>query len=484
MKTAKKTQRGVSLPEILAAVIALAVIAMAVQSLLLLANQFLARQNVNFKSLQDTNFMDNLVCLRFSSPPFVQMNPSRSFYYSSSTSEYEKIDPTFTSRPKATFAFPLLDKSKDGETFPSSHTAAKNFINGDFTQNSGMVLLEDDNRGSNALRTSGHEYKSKFYKVHADSHTLIHFTAGVEHSPHTHIGHLKDDPSNFIVATRCIENKEGNPAALNRFIDNKYLKGKGSVIDTTDPQMPTQEDHTASALYILEGLKVRPFYFPKAQKHADKIKCCNVDINSKITASGCGSLREWTPITYLIKIASQGGHCGGSPCGSLIDTPAARDSFLTNTDPAYTQAINSVTDSDEKQRIFKAYTVNQYYPELLKHFAIPITFLKTAELPLIKTNQSSQWASSFIAPSLKNQDNSIQLTLLNVANGCSRLQSMSKCHFFARKNLAQLQMPGSTPGSKLTMDQMLQVEPRSCPFQYVQMSSTGGPVYMGLQTIN
>ena len=109
--------------------------------------------------------------------------------------------------------------------------------------------------------------KATYYKVFQDSHTIVRLNFNTKKQPDNKASadgtpptSLTDKYSGYIFASRCVENSK---QSVHKTAGNKRLV-------TFNPKAKSK-----SAMYILEVLEYRPFYFPfKKGENPEAIKCC------------------------------------------------------------------------------------------------------------------------------------------------------------------------------------------------------------------
>ena len=337
-------RRGFTLAEVLASLLALGVIVLAAQSLIMMANRFLYQSQETLVSMKDSSFMNNYICSKFTNPITVQKNSTRSYFYNSSSNQYEQV--SSTNNEPATLSYPLLKYSQGapgGSSYTTpilsspnvTHSAVTSFLNS--TGFTGQLKAHlNDKFGGSVSRN----FKSQYYDIYADSHTLITFMAHVDKPSSlptavdmNKLGTITEsDGKGMIIATRCIKNSTSQ-GSHGEYL-NQYNYKLGSIVDSSD--LPSTEQPVENALYILEGLKHRPFYFPSNTEGKNKIKCCDIDSSSTtFTASNttdCKSLESYTPITYIIKFASEGGQLGTDASNTIRGYQKSLEAFfISNT---------------------------------------------------------------------------------------------------------------------------------------------------------
>ena len=499
-------QRGFTIGEVIAVMISLSVISLSASTLILLTKRFSAKQQNTVYSLEAKNRLINNFCSRFQNSSIIQIDRSKSFTYNpnggtGNNGEYAKIkqDGEGETRP-AVLSFPLGANSNTNFTSPSkpggqTHSAVSGFLNGDFKQGSCVKTAgtgtcggsppsctpsSSDTSCKHKTPTKAHvkdgctsgcisgaqSYASKFYDVYADTHTIATYTVPVGNNPNVgQFGQIAEN-TGVILATRCVENKSDDSNSANRFLGSE----EGSVIDATDLSVSDQGTHThynETALYILEGMKYRPFYFPDVTSPDGKIKCCDVTANNTIDNSACDTLDQWTPITYFLRFH----HLAESE----VVTDGKVKSWLTSSGQTTASDYNSLTD----QNTYLENAKGLYKKELLKKFSIPITFTQVNELPLDQKAQQMYWASSFIAPSVEHQEDFIRFKWISVENGCYLSKLVANCPFNTRTTLAQTFIPGTKPPQ--SMKQFLRIQTRDCPFQVRGLANTGSAIPLGIQ---
>lgn len=512
-------RRGFTFIEVLASLISLGIVVLAAQSLIMISNRFMVRSDVDFSSMQDVSFMNDYMCLKFTLPVFVQVDRTRSFHYDHINKKYTKISLGDEEINPATLSYPLLSKNnKNFETpeldsnhplGPVSHTAVREFLNGDFkdsTKNKRLRAHLDDKIATGAdtsdVGNVARDYKSKYYDVYADTHTLITFMvdpsdADMSSTEMAKLGRIsKSDGHGIIFASRCIKKEEG-PGDIGAYLKEHEVHSLGSVIDETDNVSDLKTEETA--LYILEGLKYRPFYFQDHAENKDKIKCCDVSAAvstiEKTTTGHCSNMEDWIPVTYVIRFASEGGELGSDANDAIVNLDKNDDgntslrAYLFNEhETVYTEewieCESKITDQAKdscKEDIHADMATRYYFPKLREKIDFPITFSSVHELPINKSKLSNTWAFTFVAPSLQHQDSSMQLKLIDLENGCLKanhsLSMLSLSRQECRVGDFSVQSNPTKKANKANL--MTLIKSKSCPFRYVSLASGGGPIYLG-----
>ena len=496
--------KGFTMAEVLASLISLGVVVMSAQSVLMASNTFLHQSQDTFESMSSRNHINDYICSYFHEPPFVQQNPKESFYYNSDNETYVQVGSANNS--PATLSYPFLDHSDSSFSAVSGHSAVSTFTN-----SANLTIdkhIDDEANASQTVESGARGFQSKFYDIYANSHTVINLSAKPkDESFNTDSMRLKglgELENNVIIASRCIKNAVG-PSDLGKFISST----KRSVIDSTDGASG-QQDQTA--LYILDGLRHRPFYFPKKEGYK-KIQCCDIDAlnNGVLDNTKCELLEDYTPIAYVIKISSQKNGTSLSELMAVNKDPndatgaTSEEAFFSNEYTSeyqnrvtscdngtiekdsdgncYAGAVGqtdctSITDTnrktvksqckkDKKDEWRKRY----YFPALREHFNFPVTFKEVIELPLIKDKNPTLWAVALTAPSKsKKQSNSIDLKVINIENQCKKVGLKRIC-------------PRLETGKTISADDAsyLNIGLRSCHFNYAKAGdNTGGLVQMGI----
>ena len=514
-------RRGFSLGEVLASLIALGIIALTVQSLILVAHNFLSQQSSSMSSLEEQTFFSKLVCHKFQRPVFVEQNLKRSFTYNpgapGTPPAYQKrsnAKPDPKQNP-ATLSVPLLGGSQNPSGLSvNGHPAVQSFLtnldsSGGLTASFGDTdkifrahINDEAAHFNNVDGASGsHSYYSQFYDIYADNHTLPTFMVKQAEQDTSKLGVVSEG---FIYASRCIKNDvnpsgNGDPAS---FIEIKGDIPKYSIIDRTDNSNMNNDEVLATALYVLEQ-KWRPFYFPGQEKTKNKVICCDIsqfDRPNTITLgppptppasltipTGCANLEKYTPIIYVIKISSDKGKLEDLISGT--DSNNSNDSLegyiqnnvsrFVNNDQCES-AIDPANNVDLSSTNCKTVASNSYFQTLGKGFAHPVKFENVEELPLVKRDRVNSWAYGFIAPSFSNQDMHKEFKIISIEN---------KCHTSLPVGLCGKAVPGldlslsqNEINGKSVADYFI-AKVSACPFHYITMDNSGGVLPLGLDRV-
>ena len=504
-------ERGFTMAEVLASLISLGVVVMSAQSVLMASNTFLHQSQDTFEAMESRNHINDYICSYFHAPPFIQQDPTKSFYYKNG----KYIQVGGDNNKPATLSYPLLSKSDSSENFSSTgHSAVSTYVNGS-NFSTKEHLKKDGTQGDKANNVKllnstnkSRSYESKFYDIYANSHTIINLsvqpadnsinTAGRQ--PNS-LGSLEDKKGNIIIASRCIENKV-SASAEGQFVE----AGQGSILDST------AVDYVEPAsLYVLEGLKYRPFHFPDNSGH-EKIKCCDIDpsllgSDDEIQETNCKTLKDYTPVAYVIKISSEKG--GTSlfdlmaenkiGTGATSEEAFLHNQYRTDYDDRVTQCDAGTVEKDNDGNCYagapgqtdctgilvsarqavktqcmkdaKDQWRHQYYfPKLREKFNFPVTFTEITELPLIKVKNPTLWTVAFSAES-KSQEQSqfIDLKLINIENQCKKVGLKRTCPLLKRGS--QIEQADAS---------YLNINLRTCPFNYSKAGSEGGTISLGL----
>ena len=504
-------RRGFTLGEVLASLIALGIIALAVQSLMLVANNFLSQQSSSMSSMEEHTFFSKLICHKFQRPVFVEQDPSRSFKYDPNDSEgplyLKKRDGR--SNELATLSVPLLGHSNTSSSITnpsgsitslsvSGHTAVKTFL-------STLAIPADEDDHSTALRahindkaasfsnvdgaSGSHDYHSLFYDIYADNHTLPTYMVKQGEDDGIELGKISEG---FIYASRCVKNEvnpsgNGDPAT---FIAIDGDSPKYSIIDRTDNSAMGEDEVLATALYVLEQ-KWRPFYFPEQEKTKNKVICCDIDTFDSTTSitlgtesiipsipSNCANLEKYTPIIYVIKISSDEGAVedeilGNNSLEGYVQNSASN--FVNNNECESTQPEKVDLNSSCRDIVEKG-----YFRELGAHFVHPVKFENVEELPLVKKDRVNTWAYGFIAPSFGSQKMHKEFKILSIENKCRTSLPVGLCGK-AVPGLDLSLAPNKIDGKSVAEYFIARVS--HCPFSYISMDSSGGTLPLGLDRI-
>ncbi|MDE0151632.1 MAG: hypothetical protein OXK80_03930 [Bdellovibrionales bacterium] len=498
--------RGFTLGEVLASLIALGIIALTVQSLMLVANNFLSQQSSAMSSMQEQTFFSKLICHKFQRPVFVNQNPKRSFKYDPDDSAGPLYLKRADARPNpeqkpATLSVPLLGHSNSISSLSASgHSAVQTFLTTELT----TPADEDDH--SQALRahindkaasfsdivgggSRNHNYHSQFYDIYADDHTLPTFMVKQGEESGIRLGKVSEG---FIYASRCIQNGKGNLGNGGSFIEIGGASPKYSIIDRTDNSAITDDDVLATALYVLEQ-KWRPFYFPKQDKAKNEVICCDIsafDSTTSITLGtstsspsipgNCANLENYTPIIYVIKISSD-----GSAFENLISGNDSLAGYVQNSLSEFISHddCESSGQVDLNSSNCKDIAENSYFRELGKRLVHPVKFENVEELPLVKKDRVNTWAYGFIAPSFKNQIAHKEFKILSIENKCHTSLPVGLCGKAVPGLILDITTnPENAVNNKSVADYFIS-RVSHCPFSYISMDSSGGTLPLGLDRV-
>ena len=498
-------RRGFTLGEVLASLIALGIIALTVQSLMLVASNFLSQQSSSMSSMEERIFFSKLICHKFRRPVFVEQNPSRSFDYSTGTGASYIKQKNLRPTDPATLSVPLLGKSDSiGSLVPTSpppaivnthHPAVQAFLSAEL-----MPIPTDKDDHSKVLRahindkaatfsnidgaSGSHNYHSQFYDIYADDHTLPTYMVKQGEDDGIKLGKVSEG---FIYASRCIKNHvdKGVPGS---FIDIEGDSPKYSIIDRADGDM-SEGEVLATALYVLEQ-KWRPFYFPEQKKTKNKVICCDIsqfDTTTSITLGAgtppsipgnCANLEKYTPIIYVIKISSDGGNLE-----NLIPGNNSLEGYVQNNASGFVNNADCKSTPPGKVDLSSAcedVVSSRYFRTLGKRLVHPVKFENVAELPLVKKDRLNSWAYGFIAPSFGGQGMHKEFKILSIEN---------KCHTSMPVGLCGKAVPGldlSLTANKIEGKSVAEYfisRVSHCPFHYVTMDNSGGALPLGLDRI-
>ncbi len=513
-------RKGFTLGEVLASLIALGIITLTVQSLILVANNFLSQQSSSMSSLQEQTFFSKLICHKFQRPVFVEQDRSRSFEYHPYDGFYKKKKNT---RPNpnhnpATLSVPLLDKSNTtgisnlGSSL-SEHPAVQAFLNTALTfatnkDDTNKVLRAHINDKANIdpleieNASGSHDYNSLFYDIYADNHTLPTFMVKQTEEDGIRLGKVSEG---FIYASRCIKNGKANLGTEGSFISIEGKYPTYSIIDRIDKNNMNDDGILATALYILEQ-KWRPFYFPDQAKVKDQVICCNITQFNRPTTitlgnsptptipAGCGNLETYTPVIYVIKISSDGGAledlipANDSLEGFLqasVDDTTANEPFESHTACAPSGGLFKIDLAGVNASTTSCETVvrNNYFSTLGKRFAHPIKFENVEELPLVKKDRVNSWAYGFVAPNFKNQDMHKEFKIISIENKCHSSLPIGLCgKAVPGLNLDITVHPENAINGKSVAEYFI-AKVSACPFNYITMDSSGGTLPLGLDRV-
>ncbi len=510
-------RRGFTLGEVLASLIALGIIALTVQSLILVANNFLSQQGSSISSLQEQTFVSKLMCHKFRRPIFVEEDASRSFIYAPGEDSYKKRhEANNRTKKPATLSIPLLEDSQNfpgGLKVDTEHPAVETFLQGswitkDTTINAGhsnnilRAHINDKAPNFNSIDGAGgsRNYLSLFYDIYADSHTLPTFMVHRTEEDQDLDKKLGTISEGFIYAARCVKNIGGDKVTPNHFIEIEGKYPKYSIIDPSDKSDMTSKEMTATALYVLEQ-GWRPFYFPRQAEVKNQVLCCDIGsfntstpikFNGSVKPSRCETLEKYTPIVYVMKISS----------GSNDDY--VEDEILEGAGKnveAY--AENEVSSSNSKLESHsdcecpdtspcspgevikwgpncKRAAGESYLRKLGKNMVHPVKIENIEELPLVKRDRVNSWAYAFVAPSFKNQDLHKEFKIISIENKCHTSMPIGLCGKVVPGR--DLLDPKNKINGKSAADFFI-ARVRSCPFNYVSMSSSGGPLPLGIDRV-
>jgi len=509
--------RGFTLGEVLASLIALGIIVLTVQSLMLVANNFLSQQRSSMSSMEEQAFFSKLICHKFQRPVFVAQDPSRSFKYDPDVQSYAK---KATDRPDpeqnpATLSVPLLAHSQNLSGLSvSAHSAVQTFlstvlavpVNEDDHDKVLRVHINDKAASFGSIENSGggsHNNYSLFYDIYADDHTLPTFMVKQGEEDDIELGKVSEG---FIYASRCIKN-EVDASHSGSFIAIGGDSPKYSIIDRMDNSDMTDDEVLATALYVLEQ-RWRPFYFPDQDRTKNQVVCCDtsrfgntntfqITVNTSApydvtSPSNCANLEKYTPIIYVIKISSDGADlenkiASGDGTGDMSNPPSMLG-YLENSASAFSGSCESTTHDVKWSHVPNSSTgiscfdvvKEHYFRQLGARFVHPVKFENVEELPLVKRDRRNAWAYGFIAPSFGSQGMHKEFKILSVEN---------KCHTSLPVGLCGKAVPGldlSLSANKIegkSVAEYFIARVSHCPFHYVTMDNSAGTLPLGLDRV-
>ncbi len=291
-----RNQRGLSLLEIIISVGALGFFIILIQSMLVLGHSLTTTQKNLFESFQNARMIKQNICTVNISFKNTNINPAQSYTKKERLCNGKIGDSTLQ-------ALQTCEVRKDagGRTIQDSNgkpdyirqytrsyqklstiNKAKPIIGlyiADIASEPGFKNIVVSKPSSDIrIKNTNIEFKSQdpqYYKVYQDSHTIVRLNMNVS----TGAG---DFTSGYIFASRCLNHTTGAHSAYNKF-------------STFHPKAKKK-----SAMYILETLTKKPFYFPSTKTDTEVIQCC--DTNGAEPAGCLSASREWTPRIYVIHL--------------------------------------------------------------------------------------------------------------------------------------------------------------------------------------
>ena len=281
-------QRGLSLLELFISAGALGFFAILVQSMLVLGHSMKAGQKNLFESFQNARMIKQSICK--TNVPFKNTNiaPRQSYTKTErlcrdNTLASCEVEKDANGRSKRDPRGQLLYIKEYTRTY-SRLTGTKqkplvglyiaNLSSEPDFKNVTVTKPPVDNRINNAhIDFAGND--PRYYKVYQDSHTIVRFNMDSSSG----VGQFT---SGYIFASRCLNHTNSAFSAYDKF-------------RTFNPDAKKK-----SALYILETLKKKPFYFPSTGKDTEALQCCDT---GGTEPTGCVSAsREWVPRIYVIHL--------------------------------------------------------------------------------------------------------------------------------------------------------------------------------------
>ncbi len=287
------SRKGFSLVEVIISLLTIALLGLLIQSTLIIAQSFRVSQSNEFETRGLVNMVQKIVCLSNTSFKISNLNFSKTYYMNDQDVDgifsrtYTKVGNVLPSD-----TIPIMSLNVEG-----AYSEERSF----FTGNQGLdELLADKTEESEHNRYISYaDEKAVFYKVFQDSHTLGKININSDDLE----GNFQ---SGYIFASRCVPNEDAS------------LYKAGGFVGTFDPRALKK-----SALYILQEMEYRPFYFPGDGITAEElVRCCR----DGSVPGDCKSISEYVPRIYIIGIGPATGSSGNSVASFVADVKFIQES--------------------------------------------------------------------------------------------------------------------------------------------------------------
>ena len=279
---------GFSILEVIISAGALGFFAILVQSMLVLGHSFTKSQQNLFESFQNTRLIKQNICIANSAFKNTNVDPSRSYTKKDKLCQDNTLsscaikkdakgnnvldsesNPVYIKQYTRTYS--KLPPASDVKPLLGLHI-------GDLSSEANFKNINIKKESvDNRINENNIEFKDEqpyYYKVYQDSHTIVKVIMDISHGGSGFV-------SGYIFASRCLNHIKSTNAAYDKFT-------------TFNPKAKQK-----SAMYILEVLKKKPFYFPSTSGE-EVLKCCNTNTP---TPSNCVSAsKEWVPRIYVIHL--------------------------------------------------------------------------------------------------------------------------------------------------------------------------------------
>ncbi len=280
---------GFSILELIISAGALGFFAILVQSMLVLGHSFTKSQQNLFESFQNTRLIKQNICIANSSFKNINVDPNQSYTKEDKLCQDNTLsscaikkdangnnvldlegNPVYIKQYTRTYS--KLPSASESEVTPLLRLYIGNLSSEANFKNINITKDSIDNR----INENNIEFKDEqpYYKVYQNSHTIVKVIMDISHGGSGFV-------SGYIFASRCLN----------------HIKSTHSAYDDFTTFNPNTKQK--SAMYILEVLKKKPFYFPSTSGE-EVLKCCNANTP---TPSNCVSAsKEWVPRIYVIHL--------------------------------------------------------------------------------------------------------------------------------------------------------------------------------------
>ncbi len=262
--------------ELLLSVGALSVFAILVQSMLILGHSFTRSQKNLFDFIQVTQMIRQKICMSNMSFKTINLDTDKSYKrkvtpitmtdengdpYSVYTRDYEKLVSTVSGIPiMGLWIFNVSDE-------PSFRDGGVN----------NTIQSSDVDKDLDDIDGDGNDDEPLYYKVYQDSHTIVkmNFDSAT-------INEAGGFLSGYIFASRCVKNHRN------------FVHESGGHQSTFNPKALKK-----SALFILNRLGSKPYYFPSTESNRYEIQCCG---NPRNPSTCVPANKGWVPRIYVIHL--------------------------------------------------------------------------------------------------------------------------------------------------------------------------------------
>ena len=308
-----RNKHGLSLLELVISAGALGFFILLIQSMLVLGHSLKASQKNLFESFQNARMIKQSICTVNISFKSININPTQSYTTTEEnlcktedspskdlkTCEKQKDDKGRIIKDANGKPQYIRQYSRSYEKLGKKNTA-KPIIGlyvADLSSEPNFKKINNISKSSKNTKIDPENVefnnggKALYYKVYQDSHTMVRINVDMSAQGETQ-GEILGSKikSAYIFASRCLNHTNKEHAAHNKF-------------STFHPEAKKK-----SALYILETLKKKPFYFPstKTGSEAEVIKCCKTEDSGGTAETDTApkecepASKQWTPRIYVI----------------------------------------------------------------------------------------------------------------------------------------------------------------------------------------